>query len=44
MSERDCKQSIGIRSSLQTTVRSEEEYWKNSYSPAVVANYIDRPE
>jgi hypothetical protein len=29
---------------LQTTVRSEEEYWKNSYNYIVVAGYIDRPE
>jgi hypothetical protein len=39
-----CKQSVGIRSSPQTTVRSEEECWKDSYNPVIVAGHVDRPE
>jgi hypothetical protein len=39
-----CKQSVDIQSSLQTTVRSEEEYWKDSYNLVVVAGHVDRPE
>jgi hypothetical protein len=39
-----CKQSVGIQSTLQTTVRSEKEYWKDSYNPVVVAGHVDRPE
>jgi hypothetical protein len=31
-----------MQSSLQATVRSEEECWKDGFNPAVVANHVDR--